>query len=105
MDEAKRGRVEPLSGGKDVVVYNKNIVLEKLYEDDELVVVVAPNEDQLRDILIRLLNEGPKTVKELHSMLSGLASEDKIRRALAELVEEGIVVSDNDGRYYIASPY
>ena len=89
--------------GKDVVVYNKNIVMEKLYEDDELVVVVAPNEDQLRDIIIRLLSEGPKTVKELHSTLSGLASEDKIRRALAELIEEGIVMSDNDGRYYIVS--
>ncbi len=85
----------------DKLVYNRNIALDKLYEDDEVVVVIAPNEVQLRDILIRLLSEGPKTVKELHSVLSGLASEDKIRRALAELVEEGIVVSDKDGRYYI----
>jgi len=88
--------------GGDKLVYNRNIVLDKLYEDDEVVVVIAPNEVQLRDILIRLLSEGPKTVKELHAVLSGLASEDKIRRALAELVEEGIVVSDKDGRYYIA---
>ncbi len=94
-----------MAGGKDVLVYNKNIVLEKLYEDDEVVVVIAPNEDQLRDIIIRLLQDGPKTVKELHSMLSGLASEDKIRRALMELIEEGIVTSDNEGRYYIVSMY
>lgn len=94
-----------MAGNKDVLVYNKNIVLEKLYEDDEVVVVIAPNEDQLRDIIIRLLRDGPKTVKELHSMLSGLASEDKIRRALMELIEEGIVTSDNEGRYYIVSMY
>ncbi len=94
-----------MAGGKDVLVYNKNVVLEKLYEDDEVVVVIAPNEDQLRDIIIRLLNEGPKTVKELHSILSGLASEDKIRRALMELIEEGLVMSDNEGRYYIVSGY
>jgi len=38
-------------------------------------------------------------------MLSGLASEDKIRRALMELIEEGVVTSDNEGRYYIVSMY
>jgi DNA-binding transcriptional ArsR family regulator len=88
------------SPGSEVYVYNKNIVLKKLYEDDEVVVVVAPNEDQLREIILRLLRERPMTVRELHEILSGLASEDKIRYALNKLVEEGIVESDEEGRYF-----
>jgi len=88
-----------------VYVYNENIVLQKLYEDDELIVVVAPNEDQLRDIIIKLLREKPLTVKELHSTLSGLASEDKIRHALSQLMEEGLVYSDKEGRYFLVASY
>jgi len=88
------------TGDKETYVYNKDIVLHKLYEDEEVVVVVAPNEDQLRDIILRLLRERPMTVRELHSILSGLASEDKIRYALNKLVEEGIVESDEEGKYY-----
>ncbi len=87
--------------GSDAYVYDRNIVLQKLYEDDEVIVVVAPNEEQLREILLRLLNEKPMTVRELHSILSGLASEDKIRHALNELMEEGLVYSDEDGRYFV----
>ncbi len=92
----------PATGGgsDDVYVYNKDIVLKKLYEDDEVVVVVAPNEDQLREIILRLLRERPMTVRELHEILSGLASEDKIRYALNKLVEEGVVESDEEGRYF-----
>ncbi len=85
----------------DAYVYDRNIVLQKLYEDDEVIVVVAPNEEQLRDILLRLLNEKPMTVRELHAILSGLASEDKIRHALNELAEKGLVYSDDDGRYFV----
>ncbi len=84
----------------DVYVYDKNIVLQKLYEDDDVVVVVAPNEDQLREIILSLLAERPMTVRELHEKLSGLASEDKIRYALNKLVEEGVVEGDEEGRYY-----
>lgn len=91
---------EPRSSREDTFVYNKAIVLKKLYEDDEVVVVVAPNEDQLRSIILDLLKEKPMTVRELHEILSGLASEDKIRYALNKLVEEGIVEGDEEGRYY-----
>jgi DNA-binding transcriptional ArsR family regulator len=92
--------LEQRGGREEVYVYNKDIVLKKLYEDDEVVVVVAPNEDQLRDIILRLLRKRPMTVRELHEILSGLASEDKIRYALNKLVEEGIVESDEEGRYF-----
>ena len=98
--ERREARNTTSSPSGDVYVYNKHIVLPKLYEDDEVIVVVAPNENQLRDIILRLLRERPMTIKELHSILSGLASEDKIRYALNELMEQGVVVSDDEGRYY-----
>ncbi|MET1101718.1 MAG: ArsR family transcriptional regulator [Pyrodictiaceae archaeon] len=83
-------------------MYDKEggIVLSKIYEDDEVVVIIAPNESQLKDIILNLLRKQPMTIKELHSILSGLASEDKIRHALTELMEEGMVFSDDDGRYF-----
>ncbi len=90
----------PRRTSDDVFVYNKDIVLKKLYEDDEVVVLVAPNEYQLREIILNLLREQPRTVRELHEILSGLASEDKIRYALNKLIEEGLVEGDDEGRYY-----
>jgi predicted transcriptional regulator len=98
---SSRGRVPNITrAGSDVYIYNNNIALDKLYEDEEVVVVVAPNEDQLKDIILQLLREKPRTVKEIHEILSGLASEDKIRYALNKLAEEGRVESDDEGRYY-----
>jgi len=73
--------------------------LRVVYEDPEVLVVTAPNEDELRNIILNLLREKPMTVKEIHAILAGIASEDKIRRSLLRLSEEGMVVLDEDGRY------
>jgi len=73
--------------------------LRVVYEDPEVLVVTAPNEDELRNIILNLLREKPMSVKEIHAILAGIASEDKIRRSLLRLSEEGIVVLDEDGRY------
>lgn len=78
---------------------NKKLGLKVVYEDSDIVVFKAPNEDQLIEILKNLLRERPMTVKELHGYLSGLASEDKIRRALIKLVSEGKAYVMNDGRF------
>ncbi len=75
------------------------IKLRVLYEDPDIVVVTAPNEDELKQILMDLLKEQPMNLKELHGILSGLASEDKIRRALTRLMEQDMVVLEPDGRY------
>ncbi|PUA32225.1 MAG: hypothetical protein B7O98_06025 [Zestosphaera tikiterensis] len=79
----------------------KKLSLKVVYEDPDVVVLRAPNEDQLMEILKNLLKDKPMSVKELHSYLSGLASEDKIRRALTKLVNEGKVYVMNDGKYVI----
>jgi DNA-binding transcriptional ArsR family regulator len=91
--------MERADGKSDV---NRKLGLKVVYEDSDVVVFRAPNEDQLLEILKNLLRERPMTVKELHSYLSGLASEDKIRRALIKLVNEGKAYVMNDGRFVIA---
>jgi len=73
--------------------------LKVIYSDKEVVVMTAPNEEELKQILLDLLEEKPMSLKELHNMLSGIASEDKIRRALADLAEKGSVMLLEDGKY------
>jgi hypothetical protein len=89
-----------MSGERDLDP-SRRLGLQVVYEDSEVVVVRAPTEDQLVDILTDLLRDRPMSVKELHSFLSGLASEDKIRRALTRLVNEGRVYVLEDGRFTI----
>lgn len=81
--------------------FARKINLRVLYEDPDVVVVTAPNEEELRRILLDLLRESPMNLKELHSILSGLASEDKIRKALSTLMNQGLVRMQPDGRYKV----
>lgn len=80
---------------------NTKVRLRVVYEDPDVVVMMAPNEEELRNILLELLKEKPMNLKELHEVLSGIASEDKIRRALSILLEQGRVLSLPDGRYRV----
>jgi hypothetical protein len=73
--------------------------LKVVYSDRDVVVMTAPNEEELKQILLDLLSEKPMNLKELHSKLSGIASEDKIRRALASLSETRQVTLLDDGKY------
>jgi len=77
--------------------------LRVVYEDPEVIVYTAPNEEELKEILLNLLRRYEKmNIRELHSFLSGLASEDKIRYALNELMKENKVIVDRQGYYYLA---
>lgn len=82
-----------------VVELDKDLKLKVLYEDPEIVVTMAPNENELREIVLEMLKFEPKTIKDIHSKLAGIASEDKIRRCLMRLMSEGVVVVDEEGRY------
>ena len=75
--------------------------LEVVYDDDELTVVIAPEEDELKEVILNLLKEKPMDVKEIHSVLTNLASDEKIRKALYELAEEGIVVEDKKTKKFM----
>ncbi|MEB3816418.1 MAG: ArsR family transcriptional regulator [Desulfurococcales archaeon] len=77
--------------------------LRVVYEDPDVIVYTAPNEEELKEILLDLLRKHDRmNIRELHSYLSGLASEDKIRYALNELIKENKVVVDRQGYYYLA---
>ncbi|MCE4613650.1 MAG: mediator of RNA polymerase II transcription subunit 1 [Desulfurococcales archaeon] len=79
--------------------------LSKVYEDPDIVVYTAPNEDELKDILVSLLRANERmSIKDLHSHLSGLASEDKIRSALSDLMKKNRVMIDRDGYFYLVEP-
>ncbi len=76
--------------------------LSRVYEDSEVIVYTAPNEDELKNILLNLLRRNHRmSVKDFHKYLSGLASEDKIRYALNELLKEDLVTMDKQGYFYL----
>jgi predicted transcriptional regulator len=75
--------------------------LEVVYDDDELVVMIAPEEDELKNVIIDLLKERPMDIKEIHSVLTNLASDEKIRKALNELADEGKVIEDKKTRKFM----
>ncbi|MFP3144537.1 MAG: hypothetical protein RXQ93_05940 [Caldisphaera sp.] len=91
-----------MSDGKEVEeekVISDN--LSVIYEDTDLVVYTAPNEEELKDILLDLLRKnGKMSIKDFHRYLSGLASEDKIRYALNELLKDEAVIIDRQGYFY-----
>ncbi|MEB3860839.1 MAG: hypothetical protein GSR84_01290 [Desulfurococcales archaeon] len=78
--------------------------LSVIYEDVDVVVYTAPNEDELKEIILNLLKEYEKmTIRDIHSHLSGLASEDKIRYALNDLMKDNMVYVDRNGYFYLSS--
>ncbi|MDP8002601.1 MAG: hypothetical protein ACP5I6_02745 [Caldisphaera sp.] len=88
---------EENSDEKGVISDNLSVI----YEDVDLVVYTAPNEEELKDILLDLLRKnGKMSIKDFHKYLSGLASEDKIRYALNELLRDEIVIIDRQGYFY-----
>ncbi len=84
---------------EEIEYFSKKIRLRVLHEDDDIVLMTAPNEDQLMDIIYGLISEKPMNLREIHAILSGIASEDKIRHALMLLTERKLAVLGPDGRY------
>lgn len=84
---------------EEIEALSRRIRLKILHEDDDVVLMTAPNEDQLMGIIRELLLYKPMNIREIHTILSGIASEDKIRRAITSLIERGEIYATNDGRY------
>ena len=75
--------------------------LELIYEDEELVVMKAPTDEELVELVYNYIRSKgrPVTWKELREAFSGTAGEDRLRRALSRLRREGLVVELRGGRY------
>lgn len=86
---------------EEVQELSKRVRLKILHEDNDVVLVTAPKDDELIKIIRELLSHRPMNLKEIHQILSGIASEDKIRRALNTLIDQGEVYIDSDGRYMV----
>ena len=71
------------------------INLKMVYDDDEITVFIAPDEKETEEIIKRMLAERAMTTNEIHEALSNLASDDKIRKILRKLMQEGKVEMDN----------
>jgi hypothetical protein len=77
----------------------RRVRLRILHEDDDVVLLTAPNDEELASIVRELLSYKPMNLKEIHQILSGIASEDKIRKALNMLLDRGEIYISNDGKY------
>lgn len=77
----------------------RRVRLRILHEDDDVVLLTAPNDEELANIVRELLSYKPMNLKEIHQILSGIASEDKIRKALNMLLDRGEIYISNDGKY------
>ncbi|RUM48000.1 MAG: hypothetical protein DSY37_00770 [Hyperthermus sp.] len=75
--------------------------LKVLYEDEELVVMKAPTDEELVELVYKYIRgKGrPVTWRELRQVFSGTAGEDRLRKALIRLRREGLVVELRGGRY------
>jgi len=82
----------------------KRIKLKVLHEDSDIVLASAPNDDQLVEIVKEILSYKPMNLKEIHYILSGIASEDKIRKALNNLISRGeVYIDSNNGKYILVT--
>jgi hypothetical protein len=88
---------------EEVNELTKRIKLRVLHEDNDIVLASAPNDDQLVEIVKEILSYKPMNLKEIHYILSGIASEDKIRKALNNLISRGeVYIDSNNGKYILA---
>ncbi len=90
---------------KEIVEKTQEEVLEsldKIYEDDEVVVLAAPDDSELEKLIIEILSKQPMKFRELKEVFSATAGEDRLRKALQRLTEKGLVHELEDGTYVVS---
>jgi len=78
--------------------------LPKVYVDEEVEVVIAPDDNNLEWLVLSIVRDrGSVTFKELKALFSGLSSEDKIKRVVSRLAAKNkIYIDDENGVIYPA---
>ena len=84
-----------------MAVKTKPKELEVVYEDEDVLVVRAPDDEELERLVVDIIRKKgrPVTWKELRKELSGLAGEDRLRKVLVRLIERDLVVEMIDGTF------
>lgn len=75
--------------------------LEVVYEDEDIVVMRAPDDLELEKLVKTIIKKKgrPVTWRELRKELSGLAGEDRLRKVLVKLIERDEIVEMIDGTF------
>ncbi len=78
-----------------------SVELSVLYEDNEVVVFKAPHDDELVELVHDYIKRKGRPVswKELREAFSGIAGEDRLRKALHRLRDRGILIEIRGGYY------
>lgn len=86
--------------GEDVSSRSKN-GLRIIYEDEDIVVMQAPDDKGLENLVISIIAKKgrPMSWKELRKELSGLAGEDRLRKIITNLIERDVIVEMIDGTF------
>ncbi len=84
-----------------MAVKSKPKELEVVYEDEDVLVVRAPDDEELERLVVDIIRRKgrPVTWKELRKELSGLAGEDRLRKVLVRLIERDVVIEMIDGTF------
>ena len=75
--------------------------LKVLYEDEDVVVEMGPHDDEIPELVMELFKkkQKPLTWQELRQYFSAIIGEDRLRRALRQLVNEERLVQLNRNTY------
>ncbi len=75
--------------------------LKVLYEDDEIVVEMGPHDDEIPELVMDLFKQKkkPLTWQQLREHFSAIIGEDRLRRALRQLVNEERLIQLNRNTY------
>jgi hypothetical protein len=75
--------------------------LKVLYEDEDVVVEMGPHDDEIPELVMDLFKKRkkPLTWQELRHHFSAVIGEDRLRRALRQLVNEERLVQLNRNTY------
>ncbi|MEM1611134.1 MAG: hypothetical protein QXQ57_05780 [Sulfolobales archaeon] len=88
---------EKKKGGKGRKSDEKNVI----YEDEDIIVMRAPDDEELIELVKKKIAENGKPVswKELRAYFSGLAGEDRLRKVLIKLIENDEIIEMPDGTF------
>jgi|GEM_PF-791451 hypothetical protein len=84
---------------RDMRGFNITRLLPKIYADDEITVLIAPDDKSLENLILEIVKSSGSNginMKELRRRFSGISSEDKIRKAVYKLVRENKVYVDSE---------